>query len=97
MSFAGTSTRRFWLILLVLCAMVCVQAASITAEQETHHGTDHCCALCHVGPAPVLPTATSAIVAPVFVPIWVATSVAVLTPHEVLVSSSGSRAPPASV
>jgi len=95
MAFAGSSARRLLLIVLVLCATVCAQAASINAEQETHHATDHCCALCHLGPAPVLPAAVSTFVAPVFSPVWLAVSTVVATPHEALVTSSPSRAPPA--
>jgi hypothetical protein len=97
MPLAGTHARRILLIAFALCAMVCVQAASIAAEQETHHASDHCCGLCHLGPAPVLPAAASTLVAPVFSPVWLATSAIALTPREVMASSSGSRAPPASV
>src|SRR5215469_16310046 len=73
MSHAGA--RRILLVALVLCATVCAQSATLTEEQETHHGSDHCCGLCHLGPAPVLSSAVSAIVAPVFSRVWFTASV----------------------
>ena len=95
MSQAGSFARRFLLIVLVLCATICAQSASITAEQETHQGSDHCCGLCHLGPAPVLPATASAVTAPVFSPVSITVSVVIGAPHDVLVTSSASRAPPA--
>jgi hypothetical protein len=95
MSHAGASVRRLLLIALVLSATLCAQSAALTEEQESHHGSDHCCGLCHMGPAPVLPAVARVIVAPVFSPVWIAASVLVHAPHEVLVASAASRAPPA--
>jgi len=95
MSHAGISARRLMLILFVLYVTVCTQSTSLGAEQETHHASDHCCVLCHLGPAPILPAVANAIVAPVFSPVWLAVAVAVRTLHEVLVGSTASRAPPA--
>jgi len=97
MSLGGISARRFLLIVLILCATVCAQSASLNAEQETHHASDHCCPLCHLGPAPILPAAISAVAAPIFSAVWLAFSVIVHPPGEVLVSSFSSRAPPALV
>jgi len=97
MSQAGSCARRFLLIVLVLCATICAQAASLTAEQETHQGSDHCCGLCHLGPAPILPATASAVTAPVFSPVCITVSVVIGAPHDILVTSSASRAPPASV
>ena len=95
MSGAGISIRRLLLIAFVLCATVYAQSASLTGEQETHHASDHCCPLCHIGPAPILPTSTTAICAPVFSPVWLAAAVAVRVTHDILVDSTASRAPPA--
>src|SRR6516225_4058488 len=61
-SRARASMRRILLVALVLCATICAQSAALTEEQETHQGSDHCCGLCHLGPAPVLPSAVSAMV-----------------------------------
>jgi len=97
MSQAGSCARRFLLIVLVLCATICAQSASLTAEQETHQGSDHCCGLCHLGPAPILPATASAVTAPVFSPVCITVSVVIGAPHDILVTSSASRAPPASV
>ena len=95
MSQAGSCARRFLLIVLVLCATICAQSASLTAEQETHQGSDHCCGLCHLGPAPILPATASAVTAPVFSPVSITVSVVIGAPHDTLVTSSASRAPPA--
>ena len=95
MSQAGFFARRFLLIVLVLCATIGAQSASLTAEQETHHASDHCCGLCHLGPAPILPATASAVTAPVFSPVCITVSVVIGAPHHVLVRSSASRAPPA--
>ena len=95
MSQAGSFARRFLLIVFVLCATICAQSASLTAEQETHQGSDHCCGLCHLGPAPILPATASAVTAPVFSPVCITVSVVIGAPHDVLVTSSASRAPPA--
>ena len=95
MSQAGSCARRFLLIVLVLCATIRAQSASLTAERETHQGSDHCCGLCHLGPAPILPATASAVTAPVFSPVSITVSVVIGAPHDVLVTSSASRAPPA--
>jgi hypothetical protein len=95
MSHGGSYARRLLLIALVLCATVCAQSASLTAEQETHHADQHCCGLCHMGPAPVLPSTASAIGSPCFTPVWFTASHDAATPREVLVTSSPARAPPA--
>jgi hypothetical protein len=89
------SARRLALIVFVLCATVYAQSASLNAEQETHHASDHCCGLCHLGPTPILPATANAIAAPVFSQVWLAVTAVVSTPHQVLDSSAASRAPPA--
>ena len=71
------------------------QTSALASEQETHHGSDHCCRLCHIGPIPILPSAAVAIVAPVFSAVWVAPPSAPGAPREVLLASAPSRAPPA--
>jgi hypothetical protein len=91
----GMSARRVLLVLLVLCATLSAQAASLNAGQETHHGSEHCCALCHMGPIPSLPAVATAVIVPLFAPVWLADSAAAGTPREVLFSSAPSRAPPA--
>ena len=89
-----TSNRRLWLILLVLCATLYGQALSFTDEQETHHASQHCCGLCHLGPVPILPVQAATVVAPVFSPVWLANSDLLSIVHEIFVSSAPSRAPP---
>ena len=89
------ASTRLWLIVLVLGATVYAQAESFGAEGESHHASQHCCGLCPIGPAPVLPAAATAIVAPVFSPVWLAANILVLAPRQALVRSASSRAPPA--
>ena len=95
MSFEGNLRGKFVLVVLLLCATLGAQTNSFVSEQETHHGSDHCCGLCHLGPIPILPSAAVAVVAPVSSAVWVAPSSAPGAPREVLLASAPSRAPPA--
>ena len=95
MSFEGNRRGKFVLVVLLLCATLGAQTNSLASEQETHHGSDHCCGLCHLGPIPILPSITVALVAPVSSAVWVAPSSALGAPREVLLASAPSRAPPA--
>ena len=97
MRFEGSSVRRGLLILVVLCAALIAQAASFAAEQETHHASQHCCRLCHIGPLPILPAAATTVVAPVYSSVWLTPPAITGTPREVLASTSASRAPPSLV
>ena len=87
--------RKALFIVLLLCVTGVAQTHSLASEQETHHGSDHCCRLCHIGPTPILPSAAVAVVAPIFSAVWVAPSSAPGAPREVLLASAPSRAPPA--
>ena len=95
MSSEGHFRGKILLIVLLLCATLGAQTNSLASEQETHHGSDHCCGLCHLGPIPILPSAAVAIVAPVSSAVWLAPSSAPGAPREVLLASAASRAPPA--
>jgi hypothetical protein len=87
--------RRFGVVLLLLCVMVLAQSASLSAQGESHHSSDHCCLLCHVGPLPFLQTTVSAGRAPVFQVVWLASPAHFETTADVLVVPSPSRGPPA--
>jgi uncharacterized membrane protein len=95
MPLEGKSARRLLLTLFVLCVTLISQSASFAAEQETHHSSEHCCGLCHIGPLPILPAAAATVVAPVFSPVWVTAAETSADPREVLTTSAASRAPPA--
>jgi hypothetical protein len=95
MSFEGNRRGKFVLVVLLLCATLGAQTNSFASEQETHHGSDHCCGLCHLGPIPILPSIAVAFVAPDSSAVWVAPSSALGAPREVLLASAPSRAPPA--
>ena len=87
--------RKALFIVLLLCVTGVAQFGALVSEPETHHASDHCCRLCHIGPIPILPSAAVAIVAPIFSAVWVAPSSAPGAPREVLLASAPSRAPPA--
>ena len=91
----GKFRGKLLLIVLMLCAILGAQGNALGSEQETHHGSDHCCRLCHIGPIPILPSAAVAIVAPAFSAVWVPPSVGPGEPREVLLAGAPSRAPPA--
>ena len=94
MLYEGIGLRRLFLTVLVVFATLSAQAASLTAEPETHHVSDHCCGLCHLGPIPILPSTVTGVAAPHFAPVWLADSGAAGAPRQVLVTSAASRAPP---
>jgi len=87
--------RKALFIVLLLCVTGAAQFAALVAEPETHHASDHCCRLCHIGPIPILPSAAVAVVALIFSAVWVAPPSAHGAPREVLLPSAPSRAPPA--
>ena len=95
MAFEGKLRVKFAFVVLLLCATLGAQNHSLASQQETHHGSDHCCRLCHLGPIPILPSAAVAVVAPVFSAVWIAPPSAPGAPREVLLPSAPSRAPPA--
>jgi len=86
---------RISLMLLLMCAMVGAQTASIASEHFHQHSSQHCCGLCHVGPLPFLQSTTAAAFAPVFVPGWLVPQDCSGAPREALLPSGCSRAPPA--
>jgi len=86
---------RFAVILALLSVVVCAQAASLISEQFHQHSSQHCCALCHIGPLPFLQPAITACAAPVLSGELPECSVALNAPHEILLASGDSRAPPA--
>ena len=95
MSIEGNYRGKFLLVVFLLCATLGAQTSSLASEQESHHGSDHCCRLCHAGPIPILPSAVVEVVAPVFSTVWVAPSRGPAAPRQVLLAGAPSRAPPA--
>jgi hypothetical protein len=87
--------RKALFIVLLLCVTGLAQLGAQLAEPETHHASDHCCRLCHIGPIPILPSAAVAVVAPIFSAVWVAPPSGPSAPREVLLPAAPSRAPPA--
>jgi hypothetical protein len=86
---------RLLVILLLLCVTLMAQSSALSAESESHHSTDHCCLLCHVGPLPFLQTSVSAALAPLFRVVWLAPPAHFETVSDVLLVPGSSRAPPA--
>jgi uncharacterized membrane protein len=96
MSFDGHfRTGKLLLIVLLLCAALGAQANSLASEQENHHGSQHCCRLCHIGPIPILYSTRVVSVVPVFSAVWVVRPSAPGPRRDVLVAATSSRAPPA--
>ena len=87
-------TRRLVVVALLLCLMVLGQSAALAGQTESHHGPDHCCLLCHVGPIPFLQTSVSAVLAPVFQVVWLAPTAQFEFTSDVRSIPSPSRAPP---
>ena len=82
-------------VLPLLCLVLVAQVSAFVSANEQHHSQDHCCLLCHVGPLPFLHTHVSPVVAPVFCMVWMESAPDFIPIHEVLLSTSSSRAPPA--
>jgi hypothetical protein len=90
-----TAARRISLILFLMCAVACVQAASIASEQFHQHSSQHCCGLCHTGPLAFIQTAMAAALAPILSQAWLDQTPRTDSPHQVLLAAASSRAPPA--
>jgi hypothetical protein len=91
MLFGSPSVRGF-VIALLLCAVVCAQAASLAFERP--HDSGHGCQLCHLGPLPLLEPVPAAGIAPVLAMAWYSGTSYSRTAHETLLSAAFSRAPP---
>jgi hypothetical protein len=87
--------RKALLIVLLLCVTGVAQFAALVSERESHHASDHCCLLCHVGPLQFLEASDSPAIAPIFEVVWLTPAVEVATTHDVLLPASPARAPPA--
>jgi hypothetical protein len=78
-----------------VCLTLLGQSFALASQQESHHASDHCCLLCHVGPLPFLQVTVAAAVTPVFRVAWLAPTPEFETAYQVLLSASSSRGPPA--
>jgi hypothetical protein len=87
---------RLAFVLLLMCAIICAQAASLASEHFHQHSSQHCCGLCHVGPMPFLRAAVFAGPAPMVTLAWISRACDFDTDHEVLLTAGDSRAPPVS-
>jgi hypothetical protein len=85
---------RCSLVLLLLYAVVCAQTATLSAE-HSHNSSQHCCGLCHVGPLPFLQPVVASALAPGIASTWLVSASYLDSPHEVLLTTGSSRAPPA--
>jgi hypothetical protein len=90
----GMTTRRLFLVLLLIGALLCAQAASLASEHSHAHSTQHCCTLCHSGPLPFIQPAMAAGLTPGTSIAWLEWSSGLDAPHDTLLSSGSSRAPP---
>ena len=87
--------RKALFIVLLLCVTGVAQFAALATERETHHASDHCCLLCHVGPLQFLEVSASAALAPVFEVVWLTPGSEGAATHDVQFPTSPARAPPA--
>jgi hypothetical protein len=86
---------RYLYVLLLLCLLLVAQSAAFASANEQHHSTDHCCLLCHVGPLPFVHTHSSAVVMPNPSRVWLEPSPDFVATHDVFLSTTSSRGPPA--
>jgi hypothetical protein len=91
----GQLRSRALLALLLLCVTIAAQASALDPQHASHHGSGHCCLLCFTGPLPILRTTVPVAVAPILLLTWLAPAPDFQSFHEVLLSTSSSRAPPA--
>ena len=82
-------------VVLLLCVTCLVQFGALLGERESHHSSDHCCLLCHVGPLQFLETSQTPVVAPVFEVVWLTPDLEAAQAHDVQLPASPARAPPA--
>jgi hypothetical protein len=87
--------RKALFIVLLLCVTGVAQFAALVGEPESHHTSDHCCLLCHMGPLHFLEASVSVGPAPVFAVVWLTPAADVAMVHEVQLPFSPARAPPA--
>jgi hypothetical protein len=91
----GQPLRRALLVLLLLSVTIAAQSSALDPRHESHHAPGHCCLLCHTGPLTPLQTTAPPAVTPVFLVTWLAPAPDLQPFHEVLLTASSSRAPPA--
>ena len=93
-----SQTKPAWralFVVLVLCAALSAQTVALRAEHETHSASEHCCPLCHMGPAPVLPSITPAVTAPLVSSVRLESPAETARVSETFRAPVSSRAPPA--
>src|SRR5579863_4946286 len=86
---------RTLLVLLLVCLTLSGQSFALASQEESHHASDHCCLLCHVGPLLFLQTTVTAAVTPIFVVAWLSPAPHFEPTHQVPLFASSSRGPPA--
>jgi len=91
----GPRSVRTLLVLLLVCVILLSQSLALASQEESHHGPDHCCLLCHVGPLPFLQTTVTATVTPIFLVAWLAPTPDFEPAHLVPLFTTASRGPPA--
>ncbi len=84
-----------WGILLLACLTLLGQSLAMVSQDESHHGPDHCCLLCHVGPLPFVETTVTARITPVFLVVWLAPAADFEPTRPAPLLAISSRGPPA--
>ena len=91
----GPLRVRILLVLLLVFLTLCGQSFALACQEESHHASDHCCLLCHVGPLPFLQTTVAAKVAPIILVAWLAPAADFEPVHQSPLFACASRGPPA--
>jgi hypothetical protein len=85
--------NRFW-VLLLLAAVLCVQAAPLASAHFHSHSARECCWLCHVGTLPFLQSADVSST-PTLAMVWLDRPAGLGAPRAARLAADSSRAPPA--
>jgi hypothetical protein len=94
MALGKNSGSRRWLVVVLLCVVICWQASALALLHHQHGATEHCCLLCHTGPLPLLQAALPSAVAPLLWAAWFSATPEFEGTYDALISTSSSRAPP---
>ena len=86
---------RILLVVLLIFGVLQAQTSSFSADNLHHHPSEHCCALCHAGPMPLVRPAPAVATAPMLPLARVEPAPESDAPRDEPVRATHSRAPPA--
>ncbi len=95
MALGKMNGSRRWVVVVLLCLVICGQASALALQHHKHGPTEHCCLLCHTGPLPWLQSALPIAAAPLQWAAWFSATYEFEGTYDTLISVSSSRGPPA--